>query len=1098
MKGRQVLKVSKVKGVPVKIFIPLLIYLLGGHMTQEDGADLPGVHSFDTTFTECLLTDIVERERQFLSSLRPDWSDDMMIEDHSSGTCEWVLFSQVFQTWLLGSEKILWIQGDNGAGKSVLAKFLYRQMCGAFAGNAIISSSHRPRWVPGASDLFSSPRKVLAYFLDVNYPLRNSGLSVLQSLLYQILSADQKLYKSIYGKTVFSRPERGDFGQYAELFSAILRDPSLRGTIIVIDALDQCEINSQYKIIKMLSDLANKSNIQLLVTSRPDERLKPRLTLDLSGSVEHVDVDIKRYVETAVRRLTVARGLSENLRDVIARAILAHSSEGFLWVQLVLQRVSKASTVRMIRKEVEYLPRNLHDAYSNLLCELTDSTGVNVRRTLYFVAVARAPVRFKDLSALLALSHCWNDQNIYSEESSKMPTKLNNRGFFPDLEEITENQTINFERDFRQRFQPLLRVNETSVLLVHYSLRDFLEMPSEINKFHATFNLRPLEDGRRGDLRQVHDTMAFMCLQYILAAFRGHSDPLDFLNFACINWTEHARKAGDSRSFHLVDSVRRLFLHEDYAFSWLGTVANHQPTQVALLPLRADVAFILAAFDLCSHFGKILGVSAVALQSTDQEGRTPLHLAAANNSLMSAKWIQEVLSEVGQDPGNLSTRQDSKGESPIFLAAQNGHEELMKLLLLSLGTRYDFDSRLFKIIADSGDIGMFKTLYNNTNIESPDQGMSLLINAAALDNVDLMKRIVSDYGAPNTEIYSFAGVSSDNPLLHLALRKQASQVVDYLLLHKYPPMVIDGNGNTALHVAAQEGNERAVEKLIDAGVSVNWVNNDGDTPLHIGSRIGSPAIVRILCRCGADVNRAGPSGCLPAHLAAETGQEELINILLEFGANINSKDHYGRSALHVAAGAGQASTFSALLLKGAEANARDDERRTPMHYAVESGNLSILYTLCEVGADLSACDYSQITPLHLAAKCASDVLVRELLSLGTDPDVRDLEGRTPLHYSCLSERSTVAVIRPLLQKGANVAARDLRGKSPIHLAAEHGLDAIVRQLALFGAELDCEDSNGQRPRDYAMKKGNNVIIEVLRELGATDRSSGDEIGPLGG
>lgn len=1086
MKDRQALKVSKVHGSSSEDVYDIAYHLLGHNTThKEGGADLPGMHPFDTTFAEYLLNDILERERQFLSSLRSDWLDDVMIEDNSPGTCEWVLFSQVFQTWLSGSEKTLWIQGNGGAGKSVLAKFLYRQLCGLFAGNAISSGSHRPQWLPSTSKFFSRPHQIRAYFLDLNSPSRNSGLSVLQSLIYQILSADQKLFRHIYGKTVFSRPEQGDFGQYAEIFNAILRDPSMKGTFIVLDALDECELNPRDRIIDILTNLANQSNIQLLLTSRPNENLNARLMLNLSGSAEHVDVDIKTYVKTAVGRLTVARGLSENLRDVITQAILAHSSESFLWVQLVLQRVSKAGTARMIRKVLECLPRNLHDAYSDLLSGLTGSTGVNLRRALYFVVVAEAPIRVKDLSTLLALSHCWNDQDILFKEWSKTPTKLTNRGFFPDLEEITENQILNFERDFGQQFQPLLSMKETCVLPLHDSLTHFLETTSEIDKFHAMFNLQPLEDSYGGDLRQVHDTMAILCLQYMFAAFRGHSDPLDFLAFACICWTMHARKAGDSRSFRLVHSVRQLLSGKDFSSSWLGTVANIQPTQVALLPLKADIAFILAAFDLGSQFGKILGVSAESLQSTDQEGRTPLHLAAANNSLISSTWIQDALCEAGQDPCDLGTRRDSKGESPIFLAAQNGHEELMKLLLFSLDTKYDFDSRLFKIIADSGNIDMFETLYNNTNIKSLDQGMSLLINAAELNSVDLMKRIVFDCGGPNTEIFSFAGVSGDNCLLHVALRKQASQVVEYLLLQKYPPMVMDGNGNTTLHVAAQEGNEQVVEKLIDAGVSVNWVNNDGYTPLRIASRIGLPEIVRTLCRYGANVNRVGPSGCLPAHLAAETGQEELINILLKFGANINSTDQYGRNALHVAAGAGQASTFSALLMKGADANARDDELKTPMHYAVESGNLSILYMLCEVGADLSACDYSHTTPLHLAAKRASGVLVRDLLGLRTDPDVRDLEGRTPLHYCCLSERPAVAVTM-LLQKGANVAARDLRGISPIHLAAESGVDAIVRELALFGANLDCEDSNGERPMDYAMKKSNNMVIEVLRELGATD------------
>ena len=1004
-----------------------------------------------------------------------------MIEDNSPGTCEWILSSQVFQTWLSGSEKILWIQGNAGAGKTVLAKFLNRELCSVFAGNAVNPGAHRPQWVSCASQPSSRPRQVLAYFLDVNSPQRNSGLSVLQSLLYQILSANQELVRYVRGKTVYSRPERNDFGQYAELLSTILRDPSLGETIIVLDALDECGPASQDKLIDMLSDLVNQSSVQLLVTSRPIERFKPSLTLDLSESEEHVEYDIKKYVETEVRQLTVARELSDSLRDSIRKAILDKSSQGFLWVQLVLQSISKARTARTIRDRLQRLPPNLHDAYINLLERLIGSADVNVRRTLYFVVVGGGPVRVKDLSALLALSRCWDDPYIDTEERFKKHPNWTDVRISPDLEDITENQTMNFERDFREHFQPLLSIKESSVLIAHSSLRGFLEMPREVDKFLTTFNLQPLGDG---DLRRVHDIMAILCLQYILAAFRGHNDPLGFSAFACLHWTEHARKAGESRSSHLEILVRQLLSKKDYASSWLSTIANRQATQVTILPSKADVAFIVAAFDLGQYFGNMLGVSAESLQSTDLEGRTPLHLAAANNSLMSAVWIHNVVSEAGQYPSRLPIWKDFKGESPISLAAQNGHEELMERLLHSLKSKYDFDSRLFKIIADLGNIGMFKTLYENTNFKSVDQGMSLLMDAAALNSVDLMKSIVSDHVGLKTDQRPFADVFGDYPLLHVALRKQASQVVDYLLLHRDSPRVIDENGNTTLHVAAQEGNERVVAKLIDVGVSVNSINKDGETPLHIASKIGLPAIVHILCRYGANVNLAGPYGRLPAHLAAETGQDEIINLLLDSGTNINATDRVGRSALHVAAGAGQIPTVFALLMKGAIANVGDEEGRTPMHYAVESGNLSILYTLWEVGADLSATDLTHTTPLHLAAKRVSEALVRELLDLGADPNVQDSDSRTPLHYSCLSEQSTVAVVRTLLDKGADARAPDRWGITPIHLAAERGLDAIVRQLALSGADLKCKDSSGQTPLDYAMKKNQVVVFEVLSELGA--------------
>ena len=1011
------------------------------------------MHSFDIRTKLDFLNGILERERRFLANLRSDCLDDVMIENNSPGTCEWVLNSREFQAWLSGSHNTFWIQGKPRAGKTVLAKFLYRQLCDVFAVDSANSGTHIPQWASIASNLLSRPRQVLAYFLDVNSPLRNSELSVLHSLIYQVLSTEQSLFRYLRGRSVFLNPEQGDFGQYAEVLSGILRDPSLRGTIIVLDALDECGPTSQHKIIDVLSRLADQASIRLLVTSRPQKRVRPGLLLNLNVSVENVDLDIKRYVQAEVSQLAVTRGFSQHLRDEMTQKIRAHSSKGFIWVQLVVQSVSRANTARMVRETLEHLPQDLFTACSEFLDGTSGSTNLNVRRALYFVMIIDAPLQIKDLSALLAIAQCWDHPYDSKKELERTQSKSNDVRVTLDLNEIAENQILDFERYFREHFSPLLSLKENSVSLVHFSLREFLETSGEGGKFPVSFRLQPSGNDYTSDLRKVHGMMAALCLQYMLAAFQENGDPLDFLAFACANWAEHAPRAGaGSRNFPLDALVRLLFSEEkDYATSWLSTLANGQALWVSLLPLKADIAFVLAAFDLCSHFGKMLGVSVWSLQSIDQEQRTPLHLAAANNSLTSVHWIRKVLCAAGFDLGDLAMRKDSKGESPIFLAAQNGHEELMKLLLSSVKPKYELDSRLFRAIAESGNMKMFETLYEYTHIDSPDQGMSLLTDAAVLNRVDLLERIISDHGGLKTSQNALEALrdSSGYPLIHIALRRQANEVVEYLLGSGYKPTAIDGNWNTALHIAVQEGSERMVKALIRHGVSMNSFNKSGETALHIACKIGLPEIVRLLCHCGCNVNLAGPSGCLPAHLAAETGQEETLMMLFDYASNIDATDRFGRNALHFAAGAGQASTLSALLKVGADLNARDYEGKAPVHSAIESGDLGILYTLCEARADLSASDYSLKTPLHLAVKRLSETLVRELIRLVTDPNAQDVDGRTPLHYSCLSKQSTGTITKILLENGADVNVHDQNGIAPMHLAAEQGFDTVVRELALF-------------------------------------------------
>ena len=270
---------------------------------------------------------VTELERRFLADLKSDWLDDMWIEDYSEGTCEWSLYSREFDDWLRlsESESILWIRGAPGVGKSVLAKFVYRQLYKIVSGDASPPITKKVQWTSVISRCRPVSFQVLACFLDSGssaknsglsarnsgLSARNSGLSVLQSLLYQVLSTHQVFFRYVHGKQLFRRPQR-DFGQYMELLSAVLQDKSLSGTVIVLDALEECEKASRSLLIKNLKAIASQSKVKVLVTSRSISAVKiePSIKINLDYPNEHVDRDINRYVITAVQDLARKRKLT--------------------------------------------------------------------------------------------------------------------------------------------------------------------------------------------------------------------------------------------------------------------------------------------------------------------------------------------------------------------------------------------------------------------------------------------------------------------------------------------------------------------------------------------------------------------------------------------------------------------------------------------------------------------------------------------------------------------------------------------------------------------------------------------------------------------
>ncbi len=666
-----------------------------------------------------------ELERRFLADLKSDWLDDVWIEDHSEGTCEWILDSQEFDSWLRpsGSEPMFWIRGVPGVGKTVLAKFVYRQLSEIVLGNASPLVTKKFQWASAIRKSQPGSFQVLAYFLDSGNSVRNSGLSVVQSLLYQVLSADQKFFRHVHGKQLFRRSQRGDLGQYMELLSAVLQDTSLSETVIVLDALDECEESSRSLLVESMKSIASQSKVKVLVTSRsiPAMKIEPSIKMNMDYLNEHIDSDINHYVTTAVKDLTRERKLPVQLESEITSKLLGFPSKSFLWVQLALQSIAKSLTLRILRNKLDRLTPSLSDLYSETLDGSYGLTAVNLRRTLYFVMIAEEPLQVQELSALLAISQTWDSRDRSPQKPDLNTIRMEiakNSG----VEDILENKPMNFEEDFMPYFRPLVNVNERSISLVHFTLQEFLQQHSPIADFQATFDLLwPDQSVRSDTMPEVHSITAILCLQYMFAAFRDRSDPLEFALYAAIHWTEHARKENEV----LKALITTFFATTEFVSKWLHTLRSSGNAQGLVLPSTPDTPLILATFDLGSFYGDLLGISRDSLAIKDINQRTPLHFAAANNAISSVYWIKEACTNEGVFFDYLNSEPDTSFQIPIHLAARNGHQRVVETLLDCTNSEVPFDGNVFERMASNGHKELFNILYGKTKVQDPHQLMHL-------------------------------------------------------------------------------------------------------------------------------------------------------------------------------------------------------------------------------------------------------------------------------------------------------------------------------------------------------------------------------------
>ena len=180
------------------------------------------------------------------------------------GTCEWVFsgfsaaksFDAPFVNWLRSSDKVLWIQGKPGSGKSSLLHFIAsdRQCLHGF-----ISQNARPLCMSTFYFWKGAPTAV------------RSISSCLRSLLSQILLQNQVIDPSVYQTARPSHAGKLDsdwsLDELKTLFEAVLS--TIPGDVfLVIDGLDE-SADGETEVVEFIYYLLRFTMIKLCMSSRP-------------------------------------------------------------------------------------------------------------------------------------------------------------------------------------------------------------------------------------------------------------------------------------------------------------------------------------------------------------------------------------------------------------------------------------------------------------------------------------------------------------------------------------------------------------------------------------------------------------------------------------------------------------------------------------------------------------------------------------------------------------------------------------------------------------------------------------------------------------
>ena len=341
----------------------------------------------------------------------------------------------------------------------------------------------------------------------------------------------------------------------------------------------------------------------------------------------------------------------------------------------------------------------------------------------------------------------------------------------------------------------------------------------------------------------------------------------------------------------------------------------------------------------------------------------------------------------------------------------------------------------------------------------------------------------------STEIAGHPLTSTNQALLHPAVREGHLRMVKLLLKYGADNTQTDDNGRVPLDIAEAAGRDEVARLLLrheerKSETEENSQSGESPEPSALDQELidaaseGSIDRVEQLIDEGADPNVEGADpnvkdeSKLPLIRHLGVSDAEVLKVLLEAGADPNARGEYSlgdlggdlprATRLHDWFGT-DSEIAEHLLEAGADPNARDSRWATPLFYhvyEVRQENISeeLLSLLLEAGADPNAKTSTSRVPLH-GARGDSEV-TRLLLNAGADPNIpgNHEERDFPLH----SERDP-EIMSLLLEAGADPNALNRQRLTPLMLAMKGSLGTLEQMECLLenGADPNIQNANGE-------------------------------------